>query len=235
MPRTTALAVALFVAVALAAPAGAQQSLSLNIGYFAVRGEASRVYGDTLVENLVATAPFALEYRLSDFDNATFGVEWLAPIGKFLEAGVGVSYYSRTVRSLYRDLVDTNGQDITQDLRLRTMPVTATLRFIPAGRHAPVQPYVGAGVGIIVWRYSEEGDFIDPSLAIFQWDYRDSGVAVGPVVFAGLRVPLGRACALGGEVRYQRADAALDRTVGFQGDRLDLGGITYQTNFIIRF
>jgi hypothetical protein len=113
--------------------------------------------------------------------------------------------------------------------------MTATIRFIPTGRRAGLQPYIGAGVGVVAWKYSENGDFADPSLNIFTWEYKDSGTAVGPVVFGGLRFPMGRAFLLGGEIRYQKADAPLNRTVGFQGDRLDLGGITYQANFIFRF
>lgn len=238
MLRTTALAivVAVLAVVMLAAPVAAQQSLSFNLGRFSLRGESGRVPGDTLVENLAATAPFALDFRVSDFDNITVGVEWLFPLGDFLEGGVGVNYYSRTVPSFYRDLVNKiDGSDIMQDLRLRTVPITATVRFLPLGRRRGVQPYVGAGVGVIPWRYSETGDFADPALEVFHWNYVDSGTAVGPVVFGGLRVPFSRSFALGGEIRYQKADAALNSSVGFTGDRLDLGGITYQANLIFRF
>jgi opacity protein-like surface antigen len=238
MPRTATFAtfIALLSVVLLATPVAAQQSLSFNVGSFALRGEGSRVAGDTIVENQLATPPFALEYRVSDFNNATFGVEWLFPLGEFLEGGVGANYYARTVPSFYRDLVNkADGSDITQDLRLRTIPMTATIRFIPTGRRAGVQPYIGAGVGVVAWRYSETGDFLDPNRTIFQWEYKDSGTAVGPVVFGGIRVPVSHTLALGGEIRYQKADAPLNRTVGFQGDRLDVGGITYQANFIVRF
>jgi hypothetical protein len=236
MFRTTVVIAVLLAAVTVAAPATAQQSLSLNIGYFTLRGADSRVPGDTLVENLFATPPFALNYRISDFDNATYGVEWLAPLGDFLEVGVGANYFTSTVASSYGGLVvDPTGGRVGQDLQLRTVPITATVRVFPIGRHAGVQPYLGAGVSVVPWRYAEVGDFVDPNLAIFQWDYHDEGVAVGPVVLAGLRVPIGRAFAIGGEVRYLRADTTLDPRVGFVGDRLDLGGITYQTNFVIRF
>jgi outer membrane protein W len=235
--RATTVAVlgAALASVVLATPAAAQQSLSLNIGYFALRGEGSRVAGDTIVENLFATFPFALGYQVSDFNNVTFGGEWLFPLGNFFEGGVGVNYYQKTVPSFYVDLVDTDGSDITQDLKLRTVPITATFRFLPLGRRAAVQPYIGAGVGIIPWSYSEAGDFADPSFDVFTFEYKDSGTAVGPVIFGGLRVPLNRAFALGGEIRYQYANSTLDRSVGFQGDKIDVGGFTYQANFIVRF
>jgi hypothetical protein len=231
-----ALAVAVLGTVCLAAPAAAQQQLSLNIGYFALRGEGGRVAGDTIVENLWADYPFALGYQVSDFNNVTFGAEWLFPLGKYLEGGIGISYFQGTVPSYYVDLVDNDtGRDILQDLKLRTMPITATIRFVPTGRKAAVQPYIGAGIGIIPWNYSENGDFVDPSYDTFLWEYKDSGTAVGPVIFGGVRVPVGRTLAVGGEIRWQQADTELDPTVGFQGTRLDLGGFTYSANFIVRF
>ncbi len=91
---SVALVFALFGALMFAAPAAAQQSLSLDIGYFDVRGEGSRVAGDTIVANLDATSPFALGYRVSDFNGVTFGAEWLFPLGALFEGGVGVNYYS---------------------------------------------------------------------------------------------------------------------------------------------
>ncbi len=235
MHRTRTLVAALLVGMVWAAPAMAQQTLSLNVGWFTVRGIADRVPGDTVVANLFAESPYALSYRMSDFDNVTYGVDWLFPLGEFFEGGVGVNYYSRTVPSFYRDLTDESGADIRQNLGLRTVPVTASLRFLPTGRHFPIQPYVGFGVSVIPWRYSEVGDFVDTSQNIYTANYHDSGVTVGPMVMAGIRIPVAHVFALGGEVRYLKADAPLDPTVGFLGDRIDLGGISYLATFNIKF
>jgi opacity protein-like surface antigen len=241
MPRTAVLVFAVLALVATAAPAVAQQSLSLNIGYLALRGEGGRVAGDTIVANLNADPPFALGYQVSDFNNVTVGAEWLIPLGNFLEVGTSVNYYSATVPSHFRDLTNQDGSEITQTLKLRTVPVTGTLRFVLTGRHAPVQPYVGAGVAIVPWNYSEIGDakasdgFVDANFNVFQWEYKSSGTAVGAVFFGGLRVALNRKVALGGEFRYLMADAPLDPNIGFQGTRLDLGGMTYHASVIFRF
>jgi opacity protein-like surface antigen len=235
MPRTAVLALALLALVATAAPAVAQQSLSVNFGYFAVRGEGGRVAGDTIEANLYADPPFALAYRVSDFSNITVGAEWLIPLGNFLEVGTSVNYYSRTVPSFYPELTNDNGSEITQSLKLRTVPITGTLRLVMTGRRAAVQPYVGAGVAVVPWDYSEAGDFVDPDLNIFRWEYKESGTAVGAVIFGGLRVALNRKVALGGEFRYLMVDAPLDQNLGFQGTRLDLGGMTCSANVIFRF
>lgn len=235
MSWTKVLTAALLVVGICAAPAAAQQTLSLNVGTFQLRGVADRVPGDALVANLFAESPYALGFRVSDFDNVTFGGDWLFPLGEFFEGGVGVNYYAHTVPSYYLDLTDTGGGDITQNLRLRTVPVTGSIRFLPTGRRFFFQPYIGVGVSVIPWRYSEVGDFVDTSSNIYSADYHDSGVAVGPVVMAGLRVPIASAFSLGAEVRYLKADAPLDPTVGFLGSRIDLGGVSYLATFNIKF
>ncbi len=238
MFRTKVLAATLLVIGIGAVPAAAQQqTLSLNVGWLTLRGAGDRVPGDTIVQNLIPTSPidYSLAYRVSDFDNTTFGGDWLFPIGDFFEGGIGVNYYAKTVPSFYASLTDTNGADITQNLRLREVPITASLRFLPFGRRFPVQPYAGFGVSVIPWRYSEVGDFVDTAQNIYTADYHDSGVAIGWTAMAGIRVPVTRAFSLGGEVRYLDANTSLDPTVGFLGDRLDLGGISYLATFNIKF
>jgi hypothetical protein len=237
MPRTTALVgvVALVAASLLPGTAAAQQALSLNLGGLVVQGESGRVAGDTLVANLAAPQPFGLVYQISDFNGFTFGGEWLVPIGKYLEGGVGVSYYSHTVFSFYRDLINDNGTEITQDLRLRLVPISATARLLPFGRRTAVQPYIGAGVAFTSWRYSETGEFVDSAQNIFRGDFVDSGWVTAPVILGGVRFPMGHNFAFGGEIRWQGGSADLNPNVGFVGSKIDLSGITYQATFIVKF
>jgi hypothetical protein len=110
------------------------------------------------------------------------------------------------------------------------------VRFLPLGQNGPVQPYLGAGVGIFAWRYSEVGEFIDfaDRGRVFRETYADSGATAGPVIFGGLSFPLG-SWNLGGEVRYQSAQGELDPDQGFSGDRIDLGGFTYSAVFKVKF
>ncbi len=110
----------------------ARNSVGFNLGYFAVRGEDVRIDDDVLLANLDDLA-----FEIGDFSGFSFGGEWLYGIGDFIEAGVGVSYYQKSVPSLYRDFVDVDGTEILQDLKLRVLPITATVRFLPIGRAAP--------------------------------------------------------------------------------------------------
>ncbi len=217
-----------------AAPAHAQQqSVTFTLGYFAVRGEDARISDDVLVENL-ETRLFT--FRLGDFNNVSAGGEWLIGLGEYVEAGVGLGFYRRTVASTYKDFVDVDGSEIEQDLKLRVIPFTTTIRFLPFGRSAALQPYVGAGLGIYAWRYSDVGDFIDFSdFAVFRDRFVAEGNDVGAVVLGGVRVPFGSRFAVGGELRYQTVQGTVGVENGFLEERIDLGGLTSQATLQVKF
>ena len=73
----------------------------------------------------------------------------------------GIGIYSRTSPAIYRDFTHPGGAEIEQDLKLRVVPITATFRFLPLGHRDAIVPYIGGGVGIYRWRYSEVGEFLD--------------------------------------------------------------------------
>jgi hypothetical protein len=211
--------------LAIAGPASAQQTLNVSVGYFMVHGEDARVDRDVLNEHRNF-----LEFEVDDFSGPVVGAEWLIPLGGFVEAGAGLGFSRRSVSSVYSDFVDSDGTEIDQDLRLRLIPIAFTMRLLPTGQRAPVQPYVGGGLGIVSWRYSESGEFVDTlnRNAIFRDQYVDSGAATGPVVLGGIRFA-GDAFAAGFEVRYQRADAELDGGFTRLNEDLiiDVGGWSY--------
>ena len=230
--RFTSIAALSFVLTVLHANiVTAQQLVNFSVGAFVIRGEDARVDDDVLVANREL-----FKFDFKDFTGLSLNGEYLAPIGEYLEAGGGVGFTSRAVPTIYDQYVRPDGTEIDQELKLRTVPFTATVRLLPLGRERAVQPYVGGGIGVISWRYSETGDFIDFSLAsrpIFRASYVNTGTAVGPVAVFGLRVPLGNA-ALGGEVRYQKAEADLD-TRDFLASKIDLGGFHYMFTIGFRF
>jgi opacity protein-like surface antigen len=159
----------------------------------------------------------------------------LFALGDYLEGGVGVGFYRRTVPSVYANVVNDNGTEIEQDLKLRVIPMTATVRFLPAGRGG-VEPYVGAGFGAFNWRYSEVGEFVDTSdYSIFRDRYIADGTAFGPVVLGGVRFPVADVWTVGGEIRWQKAEGKFDDDVRLLGDRIDLGGVSASVTFHLRF
>lgn len=215
-------------AALLPASAAAQQTLNFTVGGFAPRGFDARVAGDTLVENRDL-----LVFDMSDFAGGSVGAEWLVPIGEYFEVGAGLGFYRRTVPTVYEDFVDDDGTEIDQDLRLRIVPLTATVRVLPLGQSRGVQPYFGAGVGVLNWRYSESGEFVDfNDGSIFRESYVADGNEPATVAFGGIRFAADSFSA-GGEIRYQAAEADLDDR--FLGSKIDLGGWTYSFTFGLRF
>jgi hypothetical protein len=216
------------VAVMTPAMASAQQSVNFTIGGFVPRSVDSRDSNDVLVNNLDFLA-----FNIKDFNGVTVGGEWLTALGDNFEAGLGVGYYQRSTPAVYLDFVNTNGSEIEQDLKLRVIPFTATVRFLPLGHHG-VEPYIGAGVGVFNWRYSESGQFLANDNSIFRDTFVGSGTSTGPVILGGVRVPVG-AWGVGGEIRYQSATGKLPLDQDFSGSKIDLGGFTYNFTIHVRF
>ena len=215
--------------VALAArPALAQQTFNVSLGYFTVRGQDARVTGDVLNANRNF-----LTFDIKDFNSASIGGEWLIPVGRYIEAGAGLSFTRRTVPTVYTKFVNANNSEIDQDLRLRMVPVAFTFRVLPLGQDVGFQPYLGGGLGVINWRYSESGQFVDTrDRSIFNNSYAASGTETGPVAMGGIRFA-GDTLASGFEIRYQAAEADLPSP--FAGTKIDLGGWSYLFTVGMRF
>ena len=216
----------------LGTPAWAQQSsLSLNLGYFALRGEDTRISDDVMIENLGLFA-----FGLDQFNNASVGAEWLVGFGEYVEVGFGVGFYQQTVLSVYDDFVNVDGTEIEQDFKLHVAPVTGTARFFPFGQRSAIQPYAGAGVGFFNWRYSEVGEFVDfTTFDVFRDRFVAEGNDVGAVYLGGVRVLAGSRFAVGVEVRYQDVQGVVGIDQGFLEERIDLGGLTTSFTFNVGF
>jgi outer membrane protein W len=209
----------------------AKQTVNFSIGYFALKGLDSRDSEDVLLAELQNDQPLLFEVK--DFNNATFGGEYLIGFGAF-EAGVGLGYYQRSVPSVYAHLQHDDGTEIAQELKLKTIPVSFTARFLPLGRGRAVEPYIGAGITAIRWRFSETGEFVDDTFTIFPNRYIADGTSAGPTVLGGVRGLAGN-FVVGGEVRWTKAEASGLLDDGFIGDKLDLGGWTTNFTFGFRF
>lgn len=239
------LAMALTVLATLCAPAAAsaqirqvssstdgRQTVNFTIGYFALKGLDSRVTDDVLLTERQSAQPLLFEVK--DFNSAPVGGEYLFGVASNVEAGIGVGFSQRTVPSVYSKLTHKDGSEIEQALKLRQIPVAFTGRFLLMPHGSAVEPYIGAGVVAIRYRYSETGEFVANNRDIFPARYIAEGTAVGPTVLAGLRAPVGN-LAVGGEVRWQKAQATKLVDQGFIGDKFDLGGWTANFTFGVRF
>lgn len=228
--HTGLLAVAVALSSVAAAEAQATHSVNLGVGAFMLKGVESRG-NDVLVEDLQS-----LEFEIGDFNGPFVNGEWLIAFGDRVEVGFGLGFYQRTVPSVYADFIDSDGTEIEQDLKLRIVPVTATVKFLPIGRAGDFQPYLGGGVALLNWKYSEAGEFVDFSdNSIFRDVYVASGNTVAPIAFGGVRVPVGGdVFAVNGELRWQGGKGDTSGT-GLLADEIDLGGWSIIGAFQIRF
>jgi opacity protein-like surface antigen len=239
------LAMALMVVATLCVPAAAsaqirqvsssndhKQTLNFTLGYFALNGFDSRDDDDVLLAEVQNAQP--LLFEIKDFNSAQVGGEYLFGIGSRFEAGVGIGYSQRTVHSIYAHVTHADDTEIEQDLKLRQIPVAFTGRVLLLPRGSAVEPYVGAGIVAIRWRYSETGEFVADNRDIFPARYIAEGTASGPIVLGGVRAPFGN-WSVGGEVRWQKAVGTKLLDEGFLTDRLDLGGWTTNFTFGVRF
>ncbi|MCC7007351.1 MAG: hypothetical protein IT184_00895 [Acidobacteria bacterium] len=242
-----------FAMPASAAHAQVVQSIHFGLGGFFPKGLDARSNTDVIRRNIRGeflpadltgdpTVTDALAIRVQDFRGAQAFGEWVVAFGPNVEVSAGLGIYSRNVPSVYRDLIDdrTLG-DIEQTIKLRMVPLTAMVRFLPFGNASTVQPYVGVGVSAIRFRYSEFGDFVDPeTLVIHDNDgepYAVSGWTPGTVFVYGLRIPVGGDIyALSIEGRHQFAEGKTGGAEsGFVADKIDLGGANLNVGFVIRF
>ena len=219
-------------ALPTASAAQAVHSLHLNAGLFVPRSYDARPADDVWVENLNT-----LSFNIKDFRGLVANGEWTVTFNERVEVGLGAGFYQRSAPSFYRDYVNLNGAEIEQDLKLRVAPVSAVVRVLPFGRAGKVQPYVGGGISVMNYRYSETGEFVDffDGFAVFRDRYVATGNAIGGVALGGVRLPLGGDIyALNTELRYQFGSGDL-KDGGFLTEKINLSGVNFTVGFQIRF
>jgi len=238
------------MAMATSASAQVVHSVSFGVGYFWPRSFDSRVTGDVLVADLTQPViPFyadlnppptgSLAFDIGEFHAWPVMGEWHIGFGDHVEIGVGASYQNRVVHSVYRDLIDIDGSEIRQDLRLKVIPINAVVRVL-GGRVGHLQPYAGGGISAVNFKYTETGEFVDvttPALDTFNDQFKASGTAFGGILLGGLRIPIkGDVYAINVEGRYLFASGntgGIDK--GFLGDKIDLSGGAINFTFLIRY
>jgi len=178
----------------------------------------------------------------TDFDGVFGGAEYSAVVAPYVEVGIHLDGYSRTVDSSYRDYVRPDDSEILQSLKLTSVPLGVTVRLVPTSKSARFAPYVGGGVDAVFYTYEEFGDFIDffdPGLAVVPDHFRTDGVAFGVHAVGGLRVYLNRDFAITGEGRYLWAghDMGDDFAPNEPGlvNRIDLSGWAFTVGVHVRF
>ncbi len=237
--RRATLRLTMVAGLMAAAGSASAGGLDVRIGGFFPRGHES-LFAD-LNSLYTPNEDPAQGVRARDFRGVFGGVEYSAAILPNLELGVHLDGFGRTLETSYRDY-DENGSPIRQTLRLRIVPLGATLRLIPTSKQARVAPYLGVGVDAVFYSYEEYGDFVDffdATLPIYGDDFKATGAALGVHAVAGLRVYLNRDFAVVGEGRYQWAERDMggDFAPNEPGlvNRIDLSGVSFTVGAHVRF
>jgi hypothetical protein len=177
-----------------------------------------------------------------DFDSLYGGIEYSGVLSPYLEVGVSVDGFSRSVDTSYRDYTRADGSEIRQTLKLTSVPVGVTVRIIPTSKRVRVAPYVGGGIDAVFYTYEEFGDFIDffdPDLPVIADSFRSESVAFGVHAVGGVRFYLNRDFAITGEGKYLWAgdDMGDDFAPNEPGlvNRIDLSGWAFTVGLHVRF
>jgi hypothetical protein len=186
-----------------------------------------------------------LTLNTSDFRAATFGGDFGVPFASHFAAVVSFDYSRSSTNSESRGFVESNGDPIVQTTRLSQVPVTATIRYYPmkmgesvgsyAWMPARLNPYIGGGVGVLHYNFSQSGRFVDTTnLNIFTTSLKSSGFAATEHIAGGIDISLSSLIFVNGEARYSWAKANLGKDYG-GFHPIDLAGFRILGGMYFRF
>jgi hypothetical protein len=162
-----------------------------------------------------------------------------------LDVVFSAGYAGSKAGSEYRNWVDNNNLPIQQTTTLERVPVTVGLKYYVAprglevGRFAwvprRIAPFVGAGGGVMWYRFQQYGDFIDFTDSAVVNDSFDSHAWTWTAdAFAGVDVSLGPRWLFTTELRYAWASSHLGSD--FVGaNQIDLSGVSLTAGLGVRF
>jgi hypothetical protein len=189
--------------------------------------------------------PGPVDRREGDFRGPAFAADLGYALTDRLDIVAGFEFTRKTIASEYRDFLDNNLLPIEQSSELSQNFATASLRFmlIPRGQRAGsfawipsrVAPYVGAGGGLLWWRFLQYGDFVDfQDFGIFADSFRSEGTSPTGHAFGGADIRLYKRLYFTVEGRYVWASGTLSSDfVGFEP--LDLSGFRASAGINVLF
>lgn len=244
--RSAARFLAAIALVAVTRPSHAQNA---GDGFlFHAPGGSWGIYGGferaTASSDVFAFVTKQLTLSRGDFSAATVGTNIAIRVSPTNDIVLDLNYTNVSRRSEFRDWIDQNNLPIEQTTRLWRMPITVNVKHYLAPRGRPIGRfawipaarafYVGAGAGMMQYKFSQVGDFVDFDSLTVAPD-RFVSTAWTPVLhaLAGVDFSLTGHFVLTGEARYTWARGPMGRDfVGF--NRIDLSGISATAGISIR-
>jgi hypothetical protein len=187
-----------------------------------------------------------LTLSVKDLNNFNGALELGFPVDSRFDISLEFGFYKDTAYTEYRDFIDEWGDPITQQISLRIVPIMFNGKFYPIAKtsrknvrgrteYRSIAPYVGAGLGLYIWRYEELGDYIDFSDgSIYTTQFLTNGTDLGVNLRGGIEIPIGSSAAIMAEFSHHIIKGELSEDfVGFQ--KFDLGGNLFSFGFVFHY
>ena len=186
-----------------------------------------------------------LTVNRSDLSGFAVQVDLAARVQDRIDVVLSVGHSQSSILSEFRDFVDTDDLPIEQTTDFRRTPVTIGVKAFLKDRGRSVSrfawvpsswaPYVGAGVGLMVYEFAQSGAFVDyDTLDIFGKNFSSRGTTPAAHVATGMELSVGKHVLATGEARYLWGKANMSRDfVDF--DRIDLSGFQITVGVAARF
>jgi len=181
-----------------------------------------------------------------DFESPYVGGELSIRASDRWDVSLEVGHAWSSARTEWRDFVEDDGRPIRQTVDFSRTPVTVsgkaylTDRGRTIGRFvwipSRVTPFVGAGAGVVRYRFQQDGDFVNTqALEIFTDRLEQVGTGFTAHGFAGVDVMLKNMLYLTTQARYAWAEGGLDQTIYEGFEPMDLSGFQLTLGLGFRF
>jgi hypothetical protein len=183
----------------------------------------------------------------SAFAGVSVGAELALRLTSRLDLALGADYAVKKTGSEYRHFVDNNNNPIEQTTTFQRVPMSASLRYYPTDRGrsvgtlawipASVSPWIGAGGGLMWYRFKQEGDFISSATNKVYPDKEEaSGWRPLALGMAGVDINLTPRIALVGDARYTwvSPEAFHDQLADYSNYTVDASGMSVTLGLTFR-
>jgi len=239
----------LAIALALALPCVPAAAQSGGDGYLFHRpvatigirgGYSAATAGSDVFDDV--TSQLTLNKR--DFGSLTVGADIGFSLTSKLDLTFDAGYSRSSHKSEFRDFVDNNDQPIEQTTTFERVPFTANLKLhlAPTGRSVGTLawipsrfvPYIGGGVGVMRYRFEQQGDFVDFNTnAVFPSTFDAQDWAFVEQVMAGAEYNVSPMFGVTFDARYLHGRG--DLGAAFKGyDKIDLSGVSGSVGLSLR-
>jgi len=186
-----------------------------------------------------------LTLNKKDFSGLSVGGSVSFAVAERLDLMLDAGYSRAAKGSEFRDLYDNNELPIEQRTTFERVPFTVNLKYYltspgqsigtAAWIPAKITPWVGAGGGLMRYRFVQDGDFVDfANSNVFSQTFQTDDYATVFQGLAGVDYSLTTQLALTTEARMLYGKGRLDTDFG-GFDKLDLSGVSASVGVSFRF